>query len=103
VNAVAEEGFPCTRCGLCCRNLHKHSLYEQLDRGDGVCIHFDEASALCSIYEHRPDICRIDLMYDKIFAKETTREVYYQLNLAACRALQDEAARPDIQKQNNGG
>ena len=41
--------FKCDCCGLCCMNLNKSDLYDDLNRGDGVCKYFDEVSKLCSI------------------------------------------------------
>lgn len=82
--------FSCTKCGLCCRNVSRHSLYLHLDRGDGTCQHFDEANALCSIYDNRPEICRVDLMYDHYFSKKMMRSDFYGLCANACNSMQAE-------------
>ena len=58
-----------------------------LDRGDGVCRYFVAESNLCSIYEERPLLCRVDESYDAIFAGQMTREEYEQLNYDACKAI----------------
>ena len=34
--------FKCDCCGLCCCNLDKSSIYQDLDSGDGICKYFDE-------------------------------------------------------------
>lgn len=48
----------CTQCGECCK---ANAVTQGLpDRGDCVCVHYDDESRLCKIYEDRPPICRID-------------------------------------------
>lgn len=32
------KDFECDKCGLCCMNLNKSSLYDDLNDGTGVCI-----------------------------------------------------------------
>ena len=82
--------FPCKRCAICCKSLKRSSLYRDLDRGDGVCRHLNEATKLCRIYDKRPLKCNIDLAYEKIYRKKFTREQFYLLNMTACRLLEDE-------------
>ena len=77
--------FQCSRCGECCRHLDLSPLYRELDRGDGTCIYL--ASNLCSIYESRPLICRVDESYWAFFAKTLTKEAYYELNHRFCEEL----------------
>lgn len=77
--------FPCDQCGACCRNLHLSPLYAELDRGDGVCKYL--SGNLCSIYESRPLLCRIDESYEKFFKEVMSLEEYYQLNHDACQLL----------------
>ena len=79
--------FPCIQCGLCCMNLHESELYADLDRGDGVCRHYDVQKKNCLIYDERPLKCRIDDMYDAYFSRQMTKEEYYKLNREACNAL----------------
>lgn len=50
----SDTGFPCTRCGACCRiaGSRGHPSY------DGVtCIFLDERTDLCTIYATRPEVC----------------------------------------------
>ena len=77
--------FPCKKCGLCCRNLDKSQLFRQLHNGDGVCKYLKEN--LCSIYERRPLLCRVDECYYKYFSDKLTLEEYYKLNLEICNKL----------------
>lgn len=82
--------FEFSKCGLCCRNIKKQeSILGFLDRGDGVCRYLKDN--LCSIYETRPDVCRVDKMYEKCFKDKMTKEEFYQLNYESCKLLQDEA------------
>ena len=59
------------------------------DRGDGVCRNLSE-DGLCSIYDHRPEICYVDLMYEKYFHKMYTLEEYYRLNREQCEKMKRE-------------
>ena len=79
--------FQCSKCGKCCKNINKSNLYKELDRGDGVCVYLD--GNLCSIYENRPLLCRIDESYDVYFKEKYSKEDYYQLNYNACEKLQE--------------
>ena len=78
--------FKCSQCGECCKHLDRSELYRELDRGDGVCRYL--SGNLCSIYENRPLLCRIDESYDKYFSEIYTRDEYYRLNEQACKILQ---------------
>ncbi|MGM0410281.1 MAG: YkgJ family cysteine cluster protein [Bacillota bacterium] len=82
--------FQCDACGICCTKLDKSKIYQELDRGDGTCIYFDEKSRLCNIYENRPLICRVDEMYEKYFKNKFTRKEYNCLNQRNCFKWQKE-------------
>lgn len=81
--------FKCDRCGLCCRKVALSEIYRHLDRGDGICIHFDSNTNLCNIYENRPIICKVDVAYDQFFKEKLTLEEYYRLNYGACKILKN--------------
>ena len=81
--------FPCTQCGACCRHVNFSELTEYLDRGDGICRHYDFESKLCRIYETRPEICRIDIFYQKHLKKQLSWNEFVDLNLIACKQLSD--------------
>lgn len=78
--------FECNCCGECCRNLDKSDIYNELNRGDGVCKYLD--GNVCSIYEDRPLMCRVDECYDIFFKEHYTKEEYYKLNYEVCKKLQ---------------
>lgn len=61
------------------------------DRGDGVCRHLDLDTNECRIYESRPEVCRIDLMYDKHFSTLYSKDRFYKMNAQACNVMQEEA------------
>lgn len=86
--------FKCKKCGYCCSNLDISTLYSDLDRGDGVCKYFDEKTRLCSIYETRPEKCRVDLMYELHFKSEMTIDEYYQRNYDACNKIKEIGRKP---------
>ncbi len=78
--------FECKQCGNCCRHLDCSELYKDLDRGDGVCRYLKDN--LCSIYEDRPLLCRVEESYNEVFSEVYTKEEYYRLNEEACRNIQ---------------
>lgn len=89
-----DEGkFICDKCGLCCTQLNKSSIYMELDRGDGVCKFWDEDTRLCTIYQDRPLQCNVDQAYEKWFKDILSEEKYYQLNYGACRRLKANSRR----------
>lgn len=90
--------FPCTQCGLCCQNVHLAEETQFLDRGDGICRHYDATSKLCSIYQERPDICRVDRMYAMRYQKEYAWETFVALNQQVCTALQMQACASATKK-----
>lgn len=77
--------FHCDKCGQCCRNLNRSDLYASLHNGDGICRYL--RNDLCSIYEKRPLLCRVDESYEAIFAPYMTYETYLELNYQSCRQL----------------
>ncbi|MEQ1667282.1 MAG: YkgJ family cysteine cluster protein [Sulfuriferula sp.] len=81
--------FPCTKCGLCCRHVDRSELTQALDDGDGVCMHLDRKADICTIYDSRPDLCRIDSAF-QFFEQEMTLTEYYLANARVCNALQIE-------------
>jgi len=81
--------FPCTGCGLCCQNITAIVELKEYDLGNGTCKYFDAVSGNCKIYETRPDICRIDKMFDMKYHKQFNKDEFYQLNADACNTMQD--------------
>lgn len=81
--------FECDKCGLCCMNLNKSSLYDDLNDGTGVCIFFDKINKLCKIYETRPLKCNVKLAYKKLFKYYMPYEEYLQLNYEMCKKLKE--------------
>lgn len=77
--------FQCEKCGACCRNLDKSSIYAELDSGGGVCKYLKGNQ--CSIYNDRPLLCRIDECYDVFFKDQYSLEEYYELNYQVCKKL----------------
>lgn len=80
--------FYCDCCGACCSHLEQFAgLFDDLDRGDGVCRFYDPQSKLCSIYEKRPLKCRVEEGYKAFFAGAVSYEEYLAGTYKACRAL----------------
>ena len=80
-----NEHFHCARCGECCRHIDSIPQLSNFDRGDGVCIHLKDN--LCDIYSSRPDICNVEVMYEKHFKDKYSREEFYRLNTEVCNVL----------------
>lgn len=80
-----EKAFPCTKCGACCRNIgnvvqelraHPPEIldlpkelqiafpYDFTENGD--CVNYDPELG-CKIYDERPDICRLDRMFELFY------------------------------------
>ena len=65
--------WECKKCGACCRVVNCPYLKDNL----------------CSIYEQRPDICRVDKMYEILIKNnEITKERWYEINKIVCNYLQ---------------
>lgn len=92
--------FPCTSCGACCKYLHLADELQEFDRGDGTCMHLDEITNRCGIYETRPDICNIQTQY-KLYYQETPWPEFVAENLQVCEALQqDQKAKARFHESN---
>ena len=77
--------FKCDKCGECCRNLNKSPLYNNLHDGSGVCRYLK--GNICSIYEERLILCRVDESYNIFFKDTMTLDKYYKLNYKSCMRL----------------
>lgn len=81
--------FPCTSCGLCCQNISKIKELRDYDLGNGVCKYLNLISNECEIYDKRPDICKVDKMFQLEYKKYFTKEVFYIENAKVCNSLQE--------------
>lgn len=54
---------------------------------DGVCIYLDKNTNLCTIYDNRPLICRVDDIYDAGYYNNLSRSEYYKMNHECCEEL----------------
>jgi len=79
--------FICDKCGECCRNLDKSPVYAELDSGNGTCKYLD--GKLCSVYENRPLLCRVDESYEAFFKNTMNLNEYYRLNYESCIKLKN--------------
>ena len=76
--------YPCKACGACCRNV---GTLPTLDRGDGVCRHYDESTRLCSVYDDRPLVCRIDRYYETRLRGKMPTVTFYAIQAHTCASL----------------
>lgn len=79
--------FSCDKCGECCRHLGLSEIYAPLDRGDGVCRYL--RGNLCTIYEERPLLCRVDESYEVYFKDKMSKNDYYRLNYETCDKIKN--------------
>lgn len=79
--------FPYTLCGLCCKNIGNNLVLSKLDRSDGKCHHFDNISLLCTSYEERPLICRIEEYHEKYLSHLYDWDSFVKMNLEVCEEL----------------
>ena len=77
--------FLCSSCGACCMAVGGH--FGLPDRGDGACANLTKDNQ-CSIYETRPDICRVNKVY-KWVKKDITKKQFYIENTKMCHQLID--------------
>jgi Fe-S-cluster containining protein len=82
-----NQSFPCTQCGLCCQYVHLADETRFLDRGDGICRHYSVVNKSCTIYEKRPDICRINRQYELNYHHLYSWEEFVTLNMHVCNQL----------------
>lgn len=79
--------FICSQCGACCRNIAGIKELRNFDIGNGTCRYLRENK--CTIYNKRPDICKIEAMYDKIYRYRMSASDYYKMNYNACSLLRN--------------
>jgi Fe-S-cluster containining protein len=79
--------FDCNGCGACCRHLLLTPETEHMNRGDGTCLHYDDDSKRCKIYNERPDICRVDRQYIANYQHDYSWIEFCYINAKACEML----------------
>jgi len=82
-----SDAFPCNSCGACCQSIRLAPQTAWLDRGDGVCRHFDQLNARCGIYDRRPEVCNVRSMYEQHYRARMDWPAFVTLNLTACEQL----------------
>lgn len=87
---MSHTQFPCNACGKCCRHINLSSETAFLDRGDGICRHFDEKSNQCTIYTQRPLVCRVEDYYHTYLSKRYSWNEFIRINVDICRQLQED-------------
>jgi hypothetical protein len=77
--------FLCSSCGACCKNVGNLPLPST----NGICNNLDLKTNKCKIYNTRPDICRVDKVYEHFKDKYTLKEWFIE-NTKACHTLIDQ-------------
>ena len=98
-----EIDFPCHSCGACCmmlgeileddKNVNPEYLelvkqFPHKADENGWCEKLDE-NMKCSIYEERPQLCRIKETWRLLFSKEKTMAEYFTETIGACQRLME--------------
>lgn len=87
---IGKKMFLCDGCGLCCQHIGEIKELKEFHNGDGVCIHLNKENHQCTIYETRPDVCRVEKMYDLIYHKEfQSKQQFYNANMNICKTLKE--------------
>lgn len=81
------DKFLCSQCGACCKLAGKMGgkKYNLPINEDGSCGHLK--NNVCSIYDNRPDICRVDKMTHA--NKGESKKDYFIKATKACHTLID--------------
>ncbi len=82
--ASKPEQFGCVKCGECCRHASSFPGFPEPLNADGSCSHLT-ADGLCSIYDNRPDACRVGKFGHAAIG--LTQEQWHDVNYAACEQL----------------
>lgn len=90
------KSFFCNQCGLCCQKINHVGELKEFDLGNGTCKNLDLESNKCRVYDNRPDICRIDVMYSKHYNRVYEIETFYMLNEQVCKQLQSDKAEATL-------
>ena len=95
--------FLCSKCGACCRNVGNSKLPSD---DKGVCLNLDQENNICKVYNTRPNICRVDKIFENSFKDIMTKKEFYVWNTEACHWLidkedLDESFKIDIKDYDN--
>ena len=93
--------FNCDKCSSCCH--HIAALLDNVDNlkepfktevkdfpyiaVNGKCEKLTN-KGFCKVYTKRPDLCNVDLLYEKYFKDTMTRKEYYINNKKYCKLWQ---------------
>ena len=83
-----EPPFACSRCGACCRSVSLSASTAWLANEANVCRYLDTSTEMCTIYDRRPDICRVDLQYQLHYKNDYSWTEFLDVNHECCKILQ---------------
>ena len=91
--------FHCSQCGACCMSVEGVEGFEELTADDGSCKLFDKETHLCTIYDERPLLCRVDEAFDAYYASSMSWEEYLDANYKSCKELREALGIPEPGKK----
>jgi uncharacterized protein len=79
--------FPCTECGICCKNINLIPELSQYDLGNGTCQYLG-IDLRCTAFELRPYICQSKAIYIKQYHDKIAYKDFMYLSAKVCTTLQ---------------
>ena len=81
-----EFQYKCENCGACCRHWNPARYNKEIVNEKGDCIYLDINTKLCTIYNNRPDFCRVNKWYNLHFSN-IKWEHYTTQQILGCNIL----------------
>ena len=79
----------CELCGAqCCRNWNPARYDKTIVNENGICKYLNTDTNLCTIYENRPDFCRVYKWYDIQFSQHMSLDKFLSEQKLGCKVLQ---------------
>ena len=86
--------YNCEACGAqCCRNWNPAKYDKTIVNEQGICKYLNVNTNLCTIYETRPDFCRIYKWYEQQYSMTISLEQFLSEQKLGCKVLQKIAKR----------
>lgn len=106
---IEQRIMKCSACGACCRTIgyavsgaksmlgiaktkEEQEYWEALSKfphsidENGSCINLREDNT-CGVYEDRPNVCRSEYVFDKLFKGKVETEEYNSMMIDSCNQL----------------
>ena len=78
-----EFTYKCDNCGECCKNWNPARYDKTLVDDNGICKYLNLDTNLCTIYDTRPDFCRVEKWW-RIACQHLDWNEYVRLTKIGC-------------------